>query len=861
MPAKKVTNQEIKIILQDSNHAKNFKSENLIHNSEFKNVLDLIMDATPVTQEDGDKEYVHNTITILGTRGSGKTSFLLSVQRRVTNHEDFPDEEATNKKLSNIEVLKIIDPTLIEEKGHVFLNVISAISEKVEEKFDEIECNSRSNNIYTRKDWRYKLTKLAAGLPSIDGIGNSNTDAWQDPEFVMDNGLKAVTASRNLATNFNNFLKISLDILGKKAFLLIFDDIDVDATKGWAVLETIRKYFISSRLITLLSGDLKLYSTVIRQKKWRNFGEEILKYEGKYLNRIPVFNDMVTELTTQYLLKIMQPKYRIHLTTILEKKTANKAFSIFVYKNDISREGGERIELLYRKVFASFGISNLTQAEVYLTFMLGQPLRSQIQFLLLADETKSNVEMGRSISSAKNESVSDVFLNDLLEKNIDINLANNSAKYLNIIILKLLLKEQSLSDLYQLQPTTTDSSLNAVLFSLSILFSTYIKQDNLFLIFDYLIKIGYVTNLTSFLPHRDLSSSKNMFTPSIEDLCEKANILNDGVLRDSTGYMQTYLLGYFERNKDFQSINHSFIQLEINRNNAKKYQTLNAVFRRGELKKINKILAYIPCFSGVHSYENESETAFSIYLVIGAIGEIVKNYETVLIDNLRREKKILGIKALLMELSQLRAYPIADFSNRDYLSQSPSVRPSYGKEYLSYSEDDNEYDDSDNKFAILILNWLESIQSKMIISPHLIGKISTRFFYSLNNLIPSNPGDIPLGDLFHFQIVAFLNAILIEDTRENLIDFTFLDIDNTILGDSIFMLNLRNLNKPDQKIHQNKLIFSKWLLACPLLLAYLSSEKNIKEYLINFCEPYIDPSAFNFSITNSLNFVGIKIKK
>ena len=206
--------------------------------------------------------------------------------------------------------MDIIDPTLIEEKGHVFLYVISAIYTKVEKELDRRECDPQKKNIADQKrSWQKALSKLADGLPSIDGINSDNGDRLQDPQFVMDNGIRTVTAARLLSKHFNDFLAISLKILEKKTFLLLFDDIDVDSSKGWAVMESIRKYFRGRRLITVLSGDLDLFSNVVRQRKWLNFGKDILRYEK---DRFFFSCSIVTKLLFQFQHSFLQDQYYIH---------------------------------------------------------------------------------------------------------------------------------------------------------------------------------------------------------------------------------------------------------------------------------------------------------------------------------------------------------------------------------------------------------------------------------------------------------------------------------------------------------------------------------------------------------------------
>lgn len=398
------------INLDESDYAREFSlDENLIHNVEFEKALKWITDAIPKNKDESAEKFLHNTITVSGTRGSGKTSFLLSIRKHIKVSPE-------NTILSKIQVLDLVDPTLIEEKGHVFITILSAISELVEDKFKNQEISPNKGK-YQLKEWRDKLNKLADGLPSIDGIGTTNMDNWQDSEFIMENGIKAVSAARHLRRNFDDLLKTALGVLDKEAFLILFDDIDVDASKGWGVLESIRKYLTNAKVITLLSGDLKLYRTLVRQKKWKNFGHEILDYEGKELKRLSEFNDMVTELEAQYLLKIMQPKYRIHLGTLAEKQMRNKFLPIEVVSKTM---GKTEISNAYKRIFEFYGIRNIVQLEVYITFMLNQPLRLQIQFLLLLNETiNQNTDYSEEKIDNNNEVdniITDIFLADLLEK-------------------------------------------------------------------------------------------------------------------------------------------------------------------------------------------------------------------------------------------------------------------------------------------------------------------------------------------------------------------------------------------------------------------------------------------------------------
>ncbi|AWK04778.1 hypothetical protein HYN56_11300 [Flavobacterium crocinum] len=796
----------------------------LVHNKEFKRAKELIEDFIPLDGED-EKKNLHNTITVLGTRGSGKTSFLLSVKRELSKNQ-------TGKQL---QILDIIDPTLIEEKGHVFLNVIAIIKELIDKKLNLVECEPSKKPAYSRKEWRSALNKLAAGLPSIDGIGSNGMDSWQDPEFVMDNGLKAVHASQDLADNFNEFLRLSLAILEKKAFLVMFDDIDVDATKGWAVLETIRKYFIGGRLITIVSGDSQLYSTVVRQQKWQNFGAEILKYEGERLGKLAVFNDMITELESQYLQKVLQPKNRIHLSTIGTSKRYEENKKFYIYEKTTAEipenDSENEISSIYNRILRYFGINNGYQAKAYSDYLLELPLRTQVQFLNLFDLKTGAFKR----DDANIVPLTDIFLSDLYAKNIEINTAIRSPKNLNRLILEFLLRERKLEELYQLQPITTADNLNASLLSLNFL-SSYNMQKDESLIFDYFIKIGYTRNLLPLLGYSE--KTNNALSPSIEDLCNNTVILNDNVLKDVVGKIIAYLRGTIDlKQSSSEKVSQAGtiplfgLASSVKRNTKATTDRIDSVLKNGNADYVEQRLVYMPLSSNQYIYKQASLLTYSPYLLLGAIGELI------------RKSRQGDIKNGFTELSQFRGYMMPDFK-----------RGENKEEFGGMEEDPQDLTDKKSLAAFDIetafSNWVEKYPAEgMKISVHLLGKISTRFFYALTNL-ESRVGNKNLGEVFHSYILTFMNSVLVEDCRENANYLASeLNLNNTNYKDSIFIKNINKLIHKDDKniriVKSNQLNFSQWLLACPLLLVYLKKDSKIKYSLSIYCDEYLKDSQNN----------------
>ncbi|WP_321519114.1 hypothetical protein [uncultured Bacteroides sp.] len=803
--------EEIIIDLQDSSNAKGFKVGNLVHQREFNKAKELIEKriarASSFKHKNEPKQRYNDTISILGSRGSGKTSFLLSLL-------------AECKESKNIEVLDIIDPTLIEEKGHIFLTIISLIKESVYKKIDLSNCTPNDSSYQKKIEWKDKLRKLADGLPSIDGVGSGlNDSSWQDAEYIMNKGIKSVNAATNLEDNFNKIINCALEILDKDAFIITLDDIDVDFRKGWPVLETIRKYLTSPQIIVLLSGDLKLYSKAIRKQQWKNFGKALLKNEAESLNKMNSYNDLVTEMESQYMQKVIKPENRIRLTTLFEKLELYKdKICIKINKSD---ENENSIVDFYNSILSTFGIKNRSQAEAYSSFLLNLPLRTQIQFLFESYQLLTHKE-----NTIKQESditnVINAFLSDLYEKEVDIDLARNLPKMLNVVILKFLIKEQGLAEYYQLQPTSTDSSFNSSLTALSFLFSQQVKNRP-YLIFDYMIKIGYVRNLIKEIGYK----SKNNELYSIEDLCQSSGIYQDKVLRDIVGNITAYIRGVLNTPKE--NIEKRFAGIIPLTGLASRAKGKNKEHRIDyEFKNDDKyILASIPLTISSNNWKNSTILTSSIYVLLASICEFVK------LGNLNSgesdDKRDIEIANELLELSQIQTYLMPNFNLKDTISNEVSDLEFDKEETNDNSSPKNLFS---LKVAKFIREWIDRYPNKKIsVSPHLLGKISTRLFYALDSIEKQTISN--LGDCMYRRIIALANAIIIEEIKENVTKEKDLNLDNTISADRVFKKNIKVATT-----NKDELPLSLWLLSCPLFLLYLPSKENelINEY-INFIEP------------------------
>lgn len=836
------------INLSKSQNARVFKEGSLIHYNEFEKVSRWIQERVDMLNTKGEsvpkedpKERFQDTISILGTRGSGKTSFIKSLLERYEKRDD-------------IAVIDIIDPTLIEEKGHIFLTIIAQIAKMVEKRMHTNKWDTEDAICFIKKKWDNKLKELASGIPSIDGIG-SGFETWQDPEFIMHRGLKSVQSAKSLEKNFHHLIELSLKILEKKLFILSLDDIDIDFSKGWPVLETIRKYLTSPRIITLLSGNMKLFSTAVRKQQWKNFDKPLLINEGEKLRRIADYNDLVTEMGGQYLQKVMKPQRRVYLTSLYEKiylqTEENQGIYIKIEKD--GREDKTEIREYYDGILSRFGMVNASQVEAYRSFLLSLPIRTQIQFLLAFENE----------SSIRKVNVTEAFLSDLYEKRVDVETVKYSCKLLIAIILKLLADEKLLDEVYQLQPTTTDISLNSSLLATGLLLSKQ-TMDHPYLIFDYFLKIGYARNLLTILDYQEEEKGKaaSLKSPSMEGLLKHAGVFQDRDLRNICGSMTAYTraaLNSIEKEKRSKNKNNdkdwggtitlpgfAFIGKQGKEDSSERIDTI--------LKKesfFNQCVGYIPLSVSQPNYKTSSLPTYSIYAVIATIGDIIRHIQTINENH----------NEVLNQLSQVRSYPMPNFTNYTSDPGEPQVV------VFEPSELEEVAQEQGGDLMNLMGEWVTAYKN-IPVAPYLLGKISTRFFYALQS-VEQRQSSKNLGDAMHHRMIILLNSILLEDVRENIkSENIVLNNNNPRENDEIFIYNLNKVLNftPEQK---EKLQFSKWMLSCPLFLLYLNmSEVKNKNLLLDYIKSkeeesekkteFYGKTALDASIYDLLKMVAIK---
>ena len=513
---------------------------------------------------------VHNTIFINGKRGMGKTSFIFSII-------DSDIKEEWQNKICD---LGVIDPTMIETKEHIFLNVIQLIHEKIENEIKRDRSEIKDANY---RIWFESLKKLASGLSILDGVGTEKIkDAmWDSPELILERGLVNVKQGKDLESNFHKLLDESLKLLDKKAFHLVFDDIDTSLDQGEAILEILRKYFTSRKLIITILGDIELYSTIVRQLQWRRIDPNgiLEKYENHddYRGQVELFEE-------QYLTKLLKPENRITLRSLYELKDKVK---IQGAKGDEVRDLSLFIGDLVER---GFKVKNQQQyKKLYEKTLLMQSTRSVVQALKAWHQAVKGDESPKLGFFA--ESLQQVFYTTI-KKHLDqynLHESHDIEHLLNLISTYLLSTGKTSEVHLKLLPSLSKEDENTALLYLNSLINSKLEPSGYL---SYFIRVGYVISRYFENGNEDLS---NYF----EHVGLHENLTNSELARR--------MLTTFSIDSNTHSRNPFFFG--------------NLSLSKEDIKKIKDCDTYTPYMSVVYNSRTGQHAFLSFFSMIGLLAD------------------------------------------------------------------------------------------------------------------------------------------------------------------------------------------------------------------------------------------------
>lgn len=725
-----------------------------------------------------------------GTRGAGKSTFLHTAINLL------------GEKYPNLAVMNWIDPSRIEGSEILLLTILQALNEKVQCKLPLPAISEHLRHEHER--WRKAFKSVAGGLAMFQK--DHHPLAELDEDLFLDLGLEQAGHSANLRKNLNALFEIACEILKAQALLFVFDDADTSSKHAINLIETIRKYLDTPRVMILITGDLELYSLLVRQ----NFRHELAQgkrdewgIESAASGRADQQTRMLDHLEEQYLLKLFPLRERHHLFPIW--RLADTSGGREAAANFMVDDGSSQTELskfTREKIELGFCLATASDINLYTEYLLMQPIRSALQVLSRISNSQGRDGDTHTFSTA----MLDLALQNLYHYNIAAeDLAAEDFRTLTEAVFKVAMDDGDADTSSYLRPTSAHAHNRGAMFGLSAAVAQQLRRKPGTCIAYLLRGPGMVK-----LAHMAANSNKRGLSEAV--LSKEFNrYMGVGRKDDALGWARlatVALVSEYAKNPSVRVVYYGIIGLNQKRTDG--YASYSNIF--------NDINPYpAAAFSLIQSSGIGTRTFSSIYNVLGLIGRLLQLMEMPSWEIQDEQSQKKTIKALMGGF----------FPNTNSVSVPPWIaETNTDNDNTEGADNQNQTDDnvesSLNKWVDKLHAWLSAAKpyaENVRPSSVFTGKIWPRLFFGLENisdaLRPQGKGNF--ADMMEMFALCVVNAFMAEEFSFHKVDPYKSEVNplrNPVTSASKY---LKDINKIKETILIQRLPLTFVVATCPLL--------------------------------------------
>ncbi len=273
-------------------------------------------------KSDFENKNFYNIISILGERGSGKTSVLLTEMKRLKENNE--NEDRVSKDI----FLPIIIPEKMSSQNDALGWIIGFLKDVVEKlkKKNECICSKNSEDSISKKYeslcksyFMRKPEFREAKLKDYPGL----KEYVEDSNNIIQSDLKLMENFRNLIDEIISKSRSRKEEEPEPLLFIFFDDVDISAEKCPDILKTIMTFLTHPNIVVFVSGDYKVFQEVITidfLKNERILDKDIFQIDftsnchESYNYKLDQSALSARRLRSiDYLRKIMPPSYRYEI--------------------------------------------------------------------------------------------------------------------------------------------------------------------------------------------------------------------------------------------------------------------------------------------------------------------------------------------------------------------------------------------------------------------------------------------------------------------------------------------------------------------------------------------------------------------
>jgi len=735
---------------------------------------------------------VSNVFFIDGTRGAGKTTFLKIAAKKLTRK----DLNTPVFEKSSLAHLIEIDPSLIETGEHVFFTILFALRDIVIRFLDDKPELKKEKY----EDWRRSLQRIAKGS---NVLAHRTVTEFADDYLNLNEGLDRARSGLNLETEFHELINDAAEIVGAEAFLITFDDVDTEFKEGWRILELIRRYLQTSRLIVLITGDLQLYTHLVRSRQFENFGQ-ILHVQDSA--RIHERSQLVDHLEQQYLLKLFPLPNRIELLPLSrlvyassnnDEKSKTKYFVRYLSSSNRSRTHCVSLEdMTLDVVKQGFSVVDSRNAKMYQEYLLSLPVRAVVQILRVYCEADRGSEKAEVIS----RSLRGTLLGSLYQAGVDVDALtyHNQSKLIEAVF-DVVRKDGEFDTGSYLRPQPSNETLRNAFVSLAaeVASQCYGKPDRAI---RYMLQAPGSLALAHLNTPQKIDEIDNFFAVFKKEFSIGRN-------EDSLNWARYAAPALLNPFRDSEGVGPGVIKLSGKRARSAGVGMLD--IPDIQIVSFHVIKHYVMAKS--------SRTYLSIFNLLGVMERllILTGSDTSVLER--------DVRALLLKLTNtVTISPPSWMSGRTDIEESNRDDDA---EMRAEGVDTHAID----QVSPLLARWVIDCKShakRFAPSSLMLGKIWTRLYFSLSRAQGSiRKRGYGAGSAMHLYVMCLINACLVEEldygtTSEKVNEEISISRSNPLYSTTPVLRKILKLEASEKPLPE-LLPFTAIILSCPLIEAFL----------------------------------------
>lgn len=777
-----------------------------------------------------------------GTRGAGKSTFMHNTLRLLEKDDKF----------RQLAVVGCTDPSRIESNEVLLLTLLHALKEKVEGALKRPPQREIDND--NRNHWEKAFHKVAGGLVMFQ----KNHDPLKelDEDLFLNIGIERAGHSAKLREHLAQLFEVACALLNAKALLFAFDDADTNSKHAIALLEVIRNYLDTPRVLVLLTGDLELYSLLVRQK----FRHELAQGNASDWGGQNATNDrsaqqsrMLDHLEEQYLLKLFPVQERqilFPLWRLADETGAQTAKAKYLVK--VKGQETPLITFVSNQIKTGFRLTTTTDINLYTEFFLMQPLRSVLQTLARIASVDAPTD-AQAYAHEFGQAMIAMTLQNLYQTNIAVDeLVAENFHALTETVFEVAMADGDPDTSAYLRPTSAEVHNRSAMFGLSAAVAQHLRGKPGTCLTYLLRGPGMVK-----LMHDAIDSNIRKLDADVL-MKEFRRYMGPGRRDDALGWSRlasASLVAEYASNSSIRWIHYGVIGINQRiRKRQKNNASGNTVFSAyqkvfDEIAEGNKPYPAAAFSLVKFSVKGTgSQTYASIYNILGLMGRLLELTEKAAWKEQINDSQIE--KLLLSQYPNTSSVGVPPWivAGRAESSEPATQPPKGGGEKNSVSkndegkdEEENEIEESDSfdttgidspitAWVEPLKSWLQhahEIRNNVAPSSLAIGKVMPRLFYGLTNisdaLRPDSNKQRNFASAMELFALCVVNAFLAEESAYHLPDD-----DST---EPIFLVNprtsaadyLKRLNGVSNKFQKEKLPLTFIVATCPLITGLISA--------------------------------------